>query len=285
MDWSKDGLRPVPRRGAGQAGLAARRTGHPGRTRGGQGIRRDLLRGPERGVGEVQGLRHVCRLSRAAGEGEGRQRGQDHDAGPPARDDRHRGHEEGQARRDAQAAGQPVAGGAAGDRDGSPDEGGNAFPAGKRRRDIREIKAWIDAGAIGTLREIHNWSNRPVWPQYPTIPTDRPPVPEGFDWELWLGPSLDRPYHPHYTHAVFRGWYEFGGGALADMGHYSLWPVFRLFELDAPVMVESRPSHVCTLEDHVAVRIQQRLLVPGRLHHPVQVCRQGRPAGARPVLV
>lgn len=113
---------------------------------------------------------------------------------------------------------------------------------------ISTIKGWIDAGAIGTLREIHNWSNRPVWPQYPTLPTERPPVPEGFDWQLWLGPSLDRPYHPNYTHAVFRGWYEFGGGALADMGHYSLWPVFRLFDLDSPVAVESRPTHICELD-------------------------------------
>ena len=127
---------------------------------------------------------------------------------------------------------------------------------------IQRIKAWVDAGAIGTLREIHNWSNRPVWPQYATIPTDTPPVPAGFDWSLWLGPSLDRPYHPHYTHAVFRGWYEFGGGALADMGHYSLWPVFRLFDLDAPVMVESRASHLCTLADNVAVRIKNDYSFP-----------------------
>ncbi len=127
---------------------------------------------------------------------------------------------------------------------------------------IRAIKAWIDDGAIGTLREIHNWSNRPVWPQYPVIPTDRPPVPEGFDWNLWLGPSLDRPYHPHYTHAVFRGWYEFGGGALADMGHYSLWPVFQLFDLDSPVAVESRPSHLCTLDGHVAVKIKNDYSFP-----------------------
>jgi hypothetical protein len=127
---------------------------------------------------------------------------------------------------------------------------------------VRQIKGWVDAGAIGTLREIHNWSNRPVWPQYATIPTDTPPVPAGFDWKLWLGPSVDRPYHPHYTHAVFRGWYEFGGGALADMGHYSLWPVFTLFKLDAPVMVESRPSHLCTLTDNVAVRIKNDYSFP-----------------------
>ena len=127
---------------------------------------------------------------------------------------------------------------------------------------VRAIKAWIDDGAIGALREIHNWSNRPMWPQYPTIPTDTPPVPEGFDWTLWLGPSLDRPYHPHYTHAVFRGWYEFGGGALADMGHYSLWPVFRLFDLDAPIAVESRPSHLCALNGNVAVTLKNDYSFP-----------------------
>ncbi len=127
---------------------------------------------------------------------------------------------------------------------------------------VRAIKAWIDDGAIGTLREIHNWSNRPVWPQYPTIPTDTPPVPEGFDWSLWLGPSLERPYHPHYTHAVFRGWYEFGGGALADMGHYSLWPVFTQFELDAPFCVESRPAHLCALTGQVSGRIKNDCSFP-----------------------
>ena len=127
---------------------------------------------------------------------------------------------------------------------------------------VRAIKEWIEGGAIGTLREIHNWSNRPVWPQYTAIPKETPPVPEGFDWKLWLGPSLDRPYHPHYTHAVFRGWYEFGGGALADMGHYSLWPVFQLFELDAPTVVESRPSHVIGLNGQVPFKIQNDYSFP-----------------------
>ena len=81
-------------------------------------------------------------------------------------------------------------------------------------------------GCIGTLREIHNWSNRPVWPQWQSNPTETPPVPKDFNWDLWLGPVPDRPYHPNYTHAVFRGWYDFGGGSIADMGHYSLFPLF-----------------------------------------------------------
>ena len=121
---------------------------------------------------------------------------------------------------------------------------------------------WIRDGAIGTLREVHNWSNRPVWPQYATIPTDTPPVPKDFGWDLWLGPSLERPYHPHYTHAVFRGWYEFGGGPVADMGHYSLWRVFAELGLDAPFAVESTPSHVCTIADHVSIKIKNDYSFP-----------------------
>ena len=117
-------------------------------------------------------------------------------------------------------------------------------------------------GAIGTLREIHNWSMRPMWPQFATLPSDKPPVPAGFDWTLWLGPSLDRPYHPKYTHTNFRGWYEFGGGSIADMGHYSLWPIFQLLGLESPISVESTPSHVCTVSDQVCVRIKNDYSFP-----------------------
>jgi hypothetical protein len=96
------------------------------------------------------------------------------------------------------------------------------------------VKKWIADGAIGTLKEIHNWSYRPVWPQWTTIPEGTPPVPKGFDWDLWLGPERDRPYHPNYTHCVFRGWYDFGGGSIADMGHYSLWPMFLTMGINTP---------------------------------------------------
>jgi hypothetical protein len=125
-----------------------------------------------------------------------------------------------------------------------------------------QIMAWIKEGAIGTLRQVHNWSNRPVWPQYLTLPTDQPPVPEGFDWDLWLGPALDRPYHPNYTNAVFRGWYDFGGGSIADMGHYSLWVVFRTLKLGPPVSVEARPSTACAIGDQVSHRIKNDYSFP-----------------------
>ncbi len=119
-------------------------------------------------------------------------------------------------------------------------------------RGNEQIARCIKAGAIGTLREIHNWTNRPVWPQYTQIPTETPPVPPGFDWQLWLGPAVDRPYHPHYTHTVFRGWYDFGGGSMADMGIYSLWPVFTTLELDTPVSADAWATHACTIDDHVS---------------------------------
>jgi hypothetical protein len=113
------------------------------------------------------------------------------------------------------------------------------------------IATRVREGAIGALREIHNWTNRPVWPQYTEIPTDTPPVPQGFDWDLWLGPALYRPYHPHYTHTVFRGWYDFGGGSMADMGIYSLWPVFTALNLSPPVSAEAWATHTCKIEDQV----------------------------------
>ena len=124
------------------------------------------------------------------------------------------------------------------------------------------VKAWIDDGAIGTLREIHNWTNRPTWPQYTSIPTDTPPVPANFDWDLWLGPEQARPYHPHYTHMVFRGWYDFGGGSLCDMGHYSLWTVFRALDLGIPVSVEPMMTRPVSLVDGVSRQLKNDFSFP-----------------------
>jgi len=116
--------------------------------------------------------------------------------------------------------------------------------------DMTPVMTMINGGNIGTLKEIHNWTNRPVWPQYPTIPTDTPPVPAGLDWDLWLGPEANRPYHPDYTNMVFRGWYDFGGGSMADMGHYSLWTVFKALELEKATLIEPYLSHVCAMHDN-----------------------------------
>lgn len=140
-----------------------------------------------------------------------------------------------------------------------------AYGAGEGNRLIcKKIKQ----GVIGNLKEIHNWTNRPVWPQYIQIPQDRPPVPKGFDWNLWLGPARERPYHPHYTHTVFRGWYDFGGGSMADMGIYSLWPVFATLGLESPVRADAWATHSCTIEDNVSRTIKNDFSYPTgcRLH-------------------
>ncbi len=127
---------------------------------------------------------------------------------------------------------------------------------------METVMAWINAGAIGKLTEVHNWTNRPVWPQFPELPTDKPPVPEGFNWDLWLGPESDRAYHPNYTHMVFRGWYDFGGGAMADMGHYSLWTVFEALRLTSPTSVEPHRSHVVSFNGPVPSQINNDFSFP-----------------------
>jgi hypothetical protein len=141
------------------------------------------------------------------------------------------------------------------------------------------ITTRIKQGAIGALREIHIWSNRPVWPQYTRIPTDTPSVPKGLDWDLWLGPALDRPYHPHYTHAVFRGWYDFGGGSLADMGIYSLWPIFMSLNLGSPLSAETRKTHSCEIVDNVSRPVKNDFSYPAACSiHFTFAAQAGKPA-------
>lgn len=142
-----------------------------------------------------------------------------------------------------------------------------------------KIARHVRQGAIGTLREIHNWTNRPVWPQYAQVPEDRPPIPQGFDWELWLGPAVDRPYHPHYTHTVFRGWYDFGGGSMADMGIYSLWPVFEELELGVPVGAEAWGTHTCAIVDFVSRPVRNDAAYPAACTIRLKFAPQGDRAG------
>jgi hypothetical protein len=132
-----------------------------------------------------------------------------------------------------------------------------------KKPDNEIIKKWILDGSIGKLKEIHNWSNRPMWPQWQSNPTDTPPVPKDFNWDLWLGPVPDRPYHPNYTNAVFRGWYDFGAGSIADMGHYSLFPLFLTLGVKTPaISAESYATTTCGFNGNVAVGIKNEVAFP-----------------------
>jgi len=106
----------------------------------------------------------------------------------------------------------------------------------------RTLKQWIDAGAIGRVREVHNWSSRPYWPQGVTRPPDSMPVPEGLNWNLWLGPAPERPFHKAYLPFVWRGWFDFGCGSFGDMGCYSFAGIFRILNLAPPDTFEATAS-------------------------------------------
>ena len=104
------------------------------------------------------------------------------------------------------------------------------------------IREWIADGAIGRVREVHNWSSRPFWPQGIDRPTAVDPVPAGLDWDLWLGPAPERPFNAAYLPFVWRGWYDFGDGSFGDMGCYSFAGVFKILDLTPPTTVQACSS-------------------------------------------
>lgn len=109
---------------------------------------------------------------------------------------------------------------------------------------IRRVCEWIWDGAIGNVREVHAWTDRPIWPQGLGRPKETPPVPETLDWDLWLGPAPYRPYHSLYLPFVWRGWRDFGAGALGDMACHILDPVFWALKLNYPTSVQASHANV-----------------------------------------
>jgi len=104
----------------------------------------------------------------------------------------------------------------------------------------RQINEWVWDGAIGEVREVHTWTNRPIWPQGVNRPEDTPPVPSTIDWDLWLGPAPERPYHPRAYHPFnWRGWWDFGTGALGDMACHIVDFPFWALDLGHPSSVEA----------------------------------------------
>ncbi len=96
----------------------------------------------------------------------------------------------------------------------------------------RLLCEWVWAGLLGPVREVHLWTNRPIWPQGIDRPKDTPPVPKGLDWDLWLGPAPYRPYHPAYVPFKWRGWWDFGTGALGDIACHAMDAIFWALKLD-----------------------------------------------------
>lgn len=125
---------------------------------------------------------------------------------------------------------------------------GNQAQASKSTRIIQEF---VLDNAIGPIHEAHIWTDRPskglfgeYWPQGVGRPDGTPQVPDKLDWELWLGPAPSRSYHPSYMPFKWRGWWDFGTGALGDIGCHYFDPVLRALKLGPPKSVEATSTRV-----------------------------------------
>jgi len=104
---------------------------------------------------------------------------------------------------------------------------------------LRTLVEWVKADAIGTIREVHIWTNRPIWPQGIAKRPPSKPVPPKLNWDLWIGPAPYRDYHDHLHPFKWRGWWDFGCGALGDMGCHYFDSAFWGLELGQPNCFEA----------------------------------------------
>lgn len=111
---------------------------------------------------------------------------------------------------------------------------------GHQGEGIRRVCEWVQGGLIGQVKEVHIWTNRPVWPQGIGRPLDTPPVPDTLDWDLWVGPAPMRPYNPAYVPFAWRGWWDFGCGALGDMACHIMDAAFTSLKLGYPTSVSAK---------------------------------------------
>jgi predicted dehydrogenase len=112
-----------------------------------------------------------------------------------------------------------------------------------------QLMQWFDKGVVGKVHTVHAWTNRPVWPQGIPVPTEKMALPKQIskeDWDLFIGPAEYVDYHPLYHPFKWRGWWNFGTGALGDMGCHIIDPPFRVLGLGYPTEVECSVGQVFT---------------------------------------
>lgn len=106
---------------------------------------------------------------------------------------------------------------------------------------LRKTAAIIKAGALGAVREVHVWTNRPIWPQGGERPKPTA-CPAHVKWDLWLGPAPERPYANGYHPFAWRGWWDFGTGALGDMACHTVNMPYMALNLRDPIAVQAECS-------------------------------------------
>ena len=125
--------------------------------------------------------------------------------------------------------------------------------------DQQQMIEWFDKGLIGTVSEVHVWTNRPVWPQGLALPKNSPSRPSHItrkDWDLFIGPARYQEYDPLFHPFKWRGWWNFGTGALGDMGCHLIDPPFRVLGLGYPTEVECSVGQIY-VEDWVPQYLPQ----------------------------
>jgi predicted dehydrogenase len=115
---------------------------------------------------------------------------------------------------------------------------------GHANEGVRIMREWVEAGLIGMVREVHYWTNRPIWPQGLLRPTEAHNPRPSFDWDLWLGPAPERPYNPAYAPFRWRGWWDFGTGALGDMACHLMDAAYWILDLGYPSRIEAECSQL-----------------------------------------
>lgn len=103
----------------------------------------------------------------------------------------------------------------------------------------RQVAEWIESGVIGDVYKVHCWTDRPIWPQGLAEPKGGAAVPETLDWDLWIGPAKKRAYDPAYTPWNWRGFWDFGTGALGDMACHIMDPLYWALDLKYPSSVSA----------------------------------------------
>jgi predicted dehydrogenase len=142
--------------------------------------------------------------------------------------------------------------------------------------DTRKIREWLEAGLIGEVREVHFWTNRPIWKQAVNRPTEMHHVPEQVHWDLWLGPVRERPYHPDFYHPFsWRGWWDFGTGALGDMACHIMDAAFWAYDLRDPETIVAETTQLYPETAPASSRITYQFPARGGRQAMTAVWRDG----------
>ncbi|MCX2450271.1 Gfo/Idh/MocA family oxidoreductase [Pedobacter sp. PLR] len=162
---------------------------------------------------------------------------------------------------------------------------------------VRQLQDWVDAGVIGKVERVYCWTDRPSWPQGITWPAVNGAIPKELDWDLWLGSAPYKPFVDKLVPFNWRGWWDYGTGAIGDMGCHLVEPPFRILGLDTPIDVQCSVGSIyvdefkrgyfpdsCPPSSHVIMTFKKTKKTKGdvQIHWMDGGIKPGRPAELGP---